>query len=341
MSNRKFRNSLPKLKVTDPDIFLNRREFVRNLTGTGLASLTMVNLNAQQKIRTPLDLPFEREDVFPTERNPKFSPKGLRTTDRLIAATHNNFYEFLPGKGGPAWQFTEKFKVDPWKLEITGLCNNPMTLDLDDIFKFEHEERLYKFRCVETWAMNIPWSGFTLANLLKKAYPISKAKHVRFTTIARPKEMPGLTEKYPWPYHEALRIDEAMNPLTMLVTGVYGKPLLKQHGAPMRIIAPWKYGYKNPKSIVKIEFLDKQPLTFWGRPPYQHEYGYLSNVNPNIPHPRWSQEFDRLLEKGKRARSGTKRPTLLFNGYEEFVAKMYPDEPKTPQLPLERGQIAR
>ena len=342
MSNRKIREALPKLQATDPEIFYNRRQFVKQIAGAGALTMAIPGLQAQQKVRTPLDLPFERKDVFPAKRNPKFNDKKLKETERIVAATHNNFYEFLPGRGGPAWLFTEDFKVDPWTIEIGGECKKPFKIDLDDLFKFTHEERLYKFRCVETWAMNIPWTGFPLADLLKKAEPTAKAKHVRFITANKLAEMPGLSSKgYPWPYHEALRIDEAMNPLAMVATGVYGKPLLKQHGAPARIVVPWKYGYKNPKSIVKIEFLEKQPLTFWARAPYSHEYGYLSNVNPNIPHPRWSQQMDRMLEKNTDIRSGTKRKTLIFNGYEEFVGKMYPDEPRKLQQALKQGDTAR
>jgi sulfoxide reductase catalytic subunit YedY len=342
MNNRKLRDSLSKLEVTDPDIFFNRRQFVKGIAGASAFSMVMPELQAQALSKSPLHVPLERKNVFPAKRSPKFDPKDLKLTDRITAASHNNFYEFIPGKGGPVWKHTENFKVEPWKIEIVGACKKPMTFDLDDIFKFAHEERVYKFRCVETWAMNIPWTGFSLSKLLEKVEPTSKAKHVRFTSVKRPDEMPGLKEEgYPWPYHEALRIDEAMNPLAMLVTGVYGEPLLKQHGAPTRIIAPWKYGYKSPKSIVKIELLEKQPLTFWGRPPYHHEYGYLSNVNPYIPHPRWSQTIDRMLEKGKSSRGGTERKTLIFNGYEDFVGKMYPDEPRTLQNPLKKGQMAR
>lgn len=340
MNSKELRSKLPKLEITDPEIFHTRRNFVKGIAGASL--LTIANpAFTQEKQRTPLDLPLKRDGVFPVKRNPEFNPKDLKLTDRLVAATHNNFYEFLPGRGGPAWKFTEKFKVEPWKIEITGECVKPQTFDLDDLFKMAHEERVYKFRCVETWAMNIPWSGFPLSELLKKVEPNSKAKHVKFYTAQKPAEMPGLLEDYAWPYHEALRIDEAMNPLAFLATGVYNQPLPKQHGAPIRLVAPWKYGYKNPKSIVKIELVERQPLTFWGRPPYMHEYGYLSNVNPYIPHPRWSQDTDRMLEKGKRIRGGTERKTLIFNGYEEFVGKMYPDEPRTLQEPLKAGQIAR
>lgn len=341
MKGKELRSKLPKLEVTDPDIFHNRRQFVKGIAGASLLTIANPALHAQEKVRTPLDVPLKKDDIFPVKRNPKYDPKDLQITDRLTAATHNNFYEFLPGRGGPVWKYTEKFKVEPWEIEITGECSKPMKFSLDDIFKFEQEERLYRFRCVETWAMNIPWTGFPLADLLKKVEPTGKAKFVKFYTARKPTEMPGLIEDYAWPYHEALRIDEAMNPLSFVATGVYNQPLLKQHGAPVRIVVPWKYGYKNPKSIVKIELVERQPLTFWGRPPYMHEYGFLSNVNPNIPHPRWSQEEDRMLEKGKGSRSGTKRPTQIFNGYDEFVGKMYPDEPRTMQQALKPGQIAR
>jgi sulfoxide reductase catalytic subunit YedY len=183
--------------------------------------------------------------------------------------------------------------------------------------------------------MNVPWSGFPLAKLLARVEPTAKAKFVRFVTVNRPEQMPGIGQSswYPWPYQEALRIDEAMNELAMVVTGVYGEPLLKQHGAPVRIIVPWKYGYKNPKSIVRIELLAEQPKTFWQIQP--HEYGFLSNINPNIPHPRWSQAESYWLDTNERF------PTQMFNGYSRYVAELYPDEPTTPRQPLREGQIAR
>jgi sulfoxide reductase catalytic subunit YedY len=291
-----------------------------------------------------LAVPFTREDVFPAKRSADYAGKGVELTPRLAAATHNNFYEFLPGRGGPVWKYTDDFKVKPWKVEVKGLVKKPMTLDLDDLFGFPHEERIYRFRCVETWAMDIPWTGFPLAALLKRVEPMSTAKHVRFVTAEEEEQMPGLRKQrgsYSWPYHEALRMAEAMNDLTMVVTGVYGHPLLKQHGAPVRIIAPWKYGYKSPKSVVTIELIEEQPLTFWSRKPYAHEYGYLSNVNPNIPHPRWSQETEYPLREGGATRSGPSRPTKIFNGYEEEVAKLYPKEPREPQKALASGQTAR
>ena len=337
---------LPRLKPADESIFLNRRRFIKQalVAGAGTCMIPIAGLSYPQKLlnKGPLVVPFERPAVFPAKRNSRFAPQGLNLTDRLVAATHNNFYEFLPNHGGPVWKFTDRFQVEPWKVEVTGECHKPQTFDLDDLFNFEHEERVYRFRCVETWAMNIPWTGFPLHRLLTAVEPTTKARHVRFITAYKPKEMPGMAQKhYPWPYYEAMRLDEAMNELTLVVTGVYGKALLKQHGSPVRIVAPWKYGYKSPKSIVKIELVRKQPETFWAIEQYQHEYGYLSNVNPNIPHPRWSQQWDYMLAANVAPRRGPRRPTEIFNGYGKLVAQLYPDEPTQPQRPLRRGQTAR
>ena len=257
-------------------------------------------------------------------------------TDRLEAASHNNFYEFLPGRGGDVWPHTADFTVEPWTIEITGACAKPTTLDLDGLNALPHEERLYHFRCVERWAMNVPWVGIPLKTILERVEPTGNAKFVRFTSAYRPEEMPGARESafYPWPYREALRIDEAMNELPLLATGAYGEALPKQHGAPARLIVPWKYGYKSPKSIVKIELLPTQPKTFWQIQP--HEYGFLSNVNPNIPHPRWSQARSYWLDD-----RGTWFETPIFNGYGQYVAELYPDEPREMQEALRPGQVAR
>ena len=341
---RRTRHCIPKLEPTDPEIYFNRRRFIKS--GAAIGAIAGVG-HAQTILpedSDPLIPALKRPGVFPAKRNPKFDSADRKPlTEREIAATHNNFYEFLPGRGGPVYRLVGDFKVEPWKVEVTGLCESPRTFDLDDIFKIEQEERVYGFRCVETWAMNVPWTGFPLSKMLKAVRPLSKAKYVRFTTLNRPKEMHGIAYEtgYPWPYHEALRMDEAMNELTFMCTGIYGEPLLKQHGAPIRLAVPWKYGYKSCKSIVKIELLAEQPLTFWGRPPYTHEYGFLSNVNPNIPHPRWSQATSYFFTRGMDIRRGKSKPTELFNGYGEFVAKLYPDEPKKPQAPLRRGQSAR
>lgn len=345
-----YKADVSRLEPTDEDIFCNRRAFIRSsaagLIAAGATGAAVTALHRRlepqdeddAKILTP---PLQRPDVFPPQHNDDFAvPDGIRDalTDRLTAATHNNFYEFLPGRGGPVWQFTEAFEVEPWTIEVTGACHKPRTIDLDELFKFDHEERIYHFRCVERWAMNVPWCGFPLKKLLDAVEPTGDAKFVRFVTANRPEQMPGIrpNDGYAWPYHEGLRMDEAMHDLTLVTTGVYGKPLLKQHGAPVRVIVPWKYGYKSPKSIVKIELVREQPPTFWSAPAYRHEYGFLSNVNPNIPHPRWSQAQSYWL--------GTRNETFetpIFNGYAEAVAGLYPDEPRTPQEPLRRGQIAR
>lgn len=337
MARRRFPAQIPTHEPTPQHVFLNRRQFVA--LGAGLvATATAVDGQPPPPTRTPIDAPFQRPGVFPARRNEAYAlPSGIpsQLTPREVAATHNNFYEFLPGRGGPVWKFTADFVVEPWKVEITGECAKPTTLDLDALFAFAHEERLYHFRCVERWAMNVPWSGFPLRKLLERAEPKSTAQFVRFLTVERPAQMPGMREAayYPWPYHEALRIEEAMHELAFAVTGAYGEPLLKQHGAPIRVAVPWKYGYKNPKSIVQIEFLKEQPKTFWQMQP--HEYGFLSNINPFIPHPRWSQAESHWID------SQEPFPTPLFNGYEKYVAALYPDEPRTPQRPLREGQIAR
>ncbi len=336
---RKFSADVPSVVPTPPEVYFNRRRFLATaVAGVGILSAQSCRATqalSEDAILTP---PLDRPDVFPAARNQSYKlPEGIskELTPRRAAATHNNFYEFLPGRGGPVWKHIGEFEVEPWKVEISGECNNRMTLDLDDLFKFAHEERLYHFRCVERWAMNVPWSGFPLSKLIERADPKSSARFVQFTTARKLDQMPGMRESsyYPWPYKEALRLDEAMNELTMVATGVYGKPLLKQHGAPVRIVVPWKYGYKNPKSIVKIEFTKKEPNTFWQIQP--HEYGFLSNINPYIPHPRWSQAHSYWLHDNEKFK------TPLFNGYEKYVAELYPDEPRTLQRPLQQGQKAR
>jgi sulfoxide reductase catalytic subunit YedY len=328
-----------RLRPTDESVFLRRREFVK-ASAALLAGAAMPGLAcAQDDESRILRVPFEH-DVFPARRSELYAapPEAIarkEMTPRRTAATHNNFYEFLPGRGGPVWRHTEDFEVDDWSVEITGLCEKPMKIGLEDLLKIEHEERVYHFRCVERWAMNVPWSGFPLRKLLEKVEPGSNAKYVRFVSANKPDQMPGIAQQrwYDWPYVEALRIDEAMHDLVLMATGIYGEPLLKQHGAPVRLVCPWKYGYKNPKSIVRIELVEEKPMTFWMV--QEHEYGFLSNVNPNIPHPRWSQAESYWLD------SRDDFDTPIFNGYADQVAKLYPDEPKTRQAPLTEGQIAR
>lgn len=342
MQRRFDRSSVPG-DITPPEVFFNRRRFMQ----AGLATIALgpaacastASQDPEQKDKI-LAVPFEREGVFPAKRNDRYSiPAAIdrkELTDRLTAATHNNFYEFLPGRGGPVWQHTADFEVDPWTVTVGGECRKPKTFDLDDLFKFEQEERVYHFRCVERWAMNVPWTGFPLRKLLEAVEPTSDAKFIRFITANRPAQMPGMRDAdyYPWPYFEGLRMDEAMNDLTLLATGIYGAPLLKQHGAPVRLVVPWKYGYKGAKSVTRIMLVREQPETFW-RKLQPHEYGFLSNVNPNIPHPRWSQQESYWLGSEERFQ------TPIFNGYGEYVAELYPDEPRTMQEPLKPPAIGR
>ena len=340
---KRYTPNIPSERITPPEVFFNRRTFMKAF-GTGLLATPLAMCASQtgaeaQPQSALLEIPFARPNVFPAERNTAYAiPAAIARKDMMVreaAGSHNNFYEFLSGRGGPVWQFIGDFEVEPWKVEVTGECNNPLTLDLDDLFAFPHEERTYHFRCVERWAMNVPWSGFPLSALIEKAEPTANARYVKFVTARVPNQMPGLRESpwYPWPYTEALRMDEAMNELAFLVTGVYGEPLPKQHGSPVRLAVPWKYGYKNPKSIVTIEFVRDEPETFWQVQP--HEYGFLSNINPNIPHPRWPQNVSYWLDTEEVF------ATPFFNGYADLVADLYPDEPTTPQRPLRPGDIAR
>jgi sulfoxide reductase catalytic subunit YedY len=239
-------------------------------------------------------------------------------------ATHyNNFYEFGTGKGDPS-AHSDAFQPRPWSVEIAGLAEKTGRFALDDILKGQAlEERIYRMRCVEAWSMVIPWTGFPLADLLKRCKPLASAKYVAFTTVQRPAQMPGLA--YPvldWPYREGLRIDEAMHPLTLLAVGMYGRELPNQNGAPLRLVVPWKYGFKGIKSIVKIEFVERQPQTTWNMAAAD-EYGFYSNVNPAVDHPRWSQKTERRIAGTGFNLFGNRIATLPFNGYAEQVAHLY------------------
>ncbi|HKJ40070.1 MAG TPA: protein-methionine-sulfoxide reductase catalytic subunit MsrP [Anaerolineales bacterium] len=230
---------------------------------------------------------------------------------------YNNFYEFTTDKEGVA-KLAKDFNPSPWTVEVSGLVNNPKTYGMEDLLsQFTQEERIYRLRCVEAWSMVIPWTGFTLASLLKEVEPTSDAKYVKFETVNRPEEMPGMKSPfYSWPYQEGLRLDEAMNNLTLLATGLYGQPMPNPNGAPIRLVVPWKYGFKSIKSIVKIELVAEQPATLWNDVA-PREYGFYSNVNPDRPHPRWSQATERRVgELGRRK-------TLMFNGYGDEVASLY------------------
>jgi methionine sulfoxide reductase catalytic subunit len=294
---------IPEREATPESVYWNRRQILKAAGFLGVGSLLAENL---------LSAPW------PAKRNPEFT-LDRPITEEWAATSYNNFYEFDPNNKENVKNMVSAFKTAPWSIEITGLVDKPMTLDLDDLMKkMPMEERLYRHRCVEAWAMAVPWTGFPLAELIKLAQPKPEAQFVRFFTADRPKEMPGMRSAnwYPWPYYEGLRMDEAMNPLALVTVGLYGKALPKQNGAPVRIVTPWKYGYKSVKSIVKLEFVKKQPATFWNKVA-PAEYGFYSNVNPGKPHLRWSQATEKLIPDMQVV------PTKLYNGYGKWVAGLY------------------
>ena len=255
-------------------------------------------------------------DLYPAWRDRRFT-LDRPITGEVYAASYNNFYEFSSFKNR-VYKNAARFKTHPWQIEIAGLVEHPRLFDIDDFVRLAPlEERLYRFRCVEAWAMAVPWTGLSLAALIKKLQPLSSARYVRFVTFMRPDQASNQNPSHgPWPYTEGLTLAEATHELSLLATGIYGHPLPKQHGAPLRLVVPWKYGFKSIKSIVKIEFTAEQPRTFWNsnRP---REYDFVANVRPDIPHPRWSQATEKLIDTGER------RPTLPYNGYGEWVAKLY------------------
>jgi sulfoxide reductase catalytic subunit YedY len=260
-----------------------------------------------------------------------FSPSDLQSafatsealTPEADATSYNNFYEFGTDKSDPA-AYAHEMTVDPWSVEVGGLVNKPGKLHLEDLLSgFDLEERIYRFRCVEAWSMVVPWIGFQLSDLLKRFEPKAEGKFVAFKTLHRREEMRGtrsFTSIIDWPYREGLRMDEAMHPLTLMTVGLYGKTLPNQSGAPLRLIVPWKYGFKSIKSIVSIEVVDKQPATSWQQLA-AHEYGFYSNVNPEVDHPRWSQRYERRLPS--TLFKPNRIPTQKFNGYEEQVGSLY------------------
>jgi sulfoxide reductase catalytic subunit YedY len=296
-------------EITPYSHYVSRRDFLK---AAGIVSGSAL-LAACASKGTGTAVPAGGATTYPVEKDELGDP-----TNSFEDITHyNNYYEFTTDKEGVAG-LAEKFNPKPWSVEVYGLVNKPKTYAIEDLLKnFSQEERIYRLRCVEAWSMVIPWNGFTLSSLLKEAEPTSAAKFVRFETVYRPKEMPGQASPfYPWPYQEGLRLDEAMHDLTILATGLYGQPMPNSDGAPIRLVVPWKYGFKSIKSIVKIEVVDKQPATLWSSVG-PDEYGFYSNVNPNHSHPRWSQASERRIGELNR------RPTLMFNGYEKQVAALY------------------
>ena len=254
--------------------------------------------------------------LYPAEINPQFRDLDRPLTAEAEAARYCNFYEFTMNKD--VWRSIERFQPVPWKIEVSGLVAKPQTFDLDDlVHAFALEERRYRHRCVEAWAMAVPWTGFPLSELVRKVEPLPDAKYVRFVTFQRPGEALRQKNRFePWPYTEGLTLPEATNELAFLATGIYGHPLLKQHGAPVRLVVPWKYGFKSAKSIERIEFTSEKPATFWNTL-MPRAYDFEANVNPDKPHPGWSQATERMLGTGER------RPTQKYNGYGDWVGKLY------------------
>jgi sulfoxide reductase catalytic subunit YedY len=312
--------------VTDESVYKDRRQILKQLGYVGASGLLATAAPAQAGIfgwfKDKQPTVFEqrqlafREAVAST--NSSLTPEG-------IATSYNNFYEFGTGKDDPKAK-AQGFKVDPWSLTIDGLVEKPITLSYDDLFaKLALEERIYRLRCVEAWSMVIPWIGFELGKLIKLAQPLSSAKYVAFSTLLDPEQMPGQRNRFvgggvDYPYVEGLRFDEAMHPLAFLSVGMYGKTLPPQNGAPIRLVTPWKYGFKSIKSLVKISLTDKEPTTSWNVLAPQ-EYGFYANVNPEVDHPRWSQARERRI-MGSSVFDQERIETKMFNGYDE-VAPLY------------------
>jgi sulfoxide reductase catalytic subunit YedY len=301
----------PKIRsseITPEAVYLNRRQFMKGAAVVTAGALLAAC--APKATQTPI----------PTEAaalQGQTDELGDALTSYPAVTGFNNYYEFTTDKEGVA-PMSQNFKTRPWTVEVSGLVNNPRTYDIDELMKqFPIEERIYRLRCVEAWSMVIPWRGFALNQLLKEVDPTSAAKYVHFVSILDRKQMPGQGSPfYSWPYSEGLRLDEAMHDLTLMATGLYGKDLLPQNGAPLRVVVPWKYGFKSAKALVKIELVADQPRTLWSDAA-PNEYGFYSNVNPDVPHPRWSQASERRIGESGR------RKTLMFNGYADQVASLY------------------
>ena len=310
-------------EITPQAVYTNRRQWLREaaLLGGGVMTSALPWAGAQAQSAPATSATVTRPGKRAALSAVRSAVPGAWAVDKLTSyehiTTYNNFYEFGTDKSDPA-EYAHTLKTRPWTLSIEGEVGRPLKLGLDDLLKLgAMEERIYRLRCVEGWSMVIPWVGFSLAELIRQVEPQGSAKYVEFVTLADPKTMPGVTSNVLlWPYVEGLRMDEARHPLTMLAFGMYGEVLPNQNGAPVRLVVPWKYGFKSGKSIVKIRFTDKEPVSAWTRAA-SREYGFYSNVNPEVDHPRWSQARERRIGEF------TKRKTLMFNGYGEQVASLY------------------
>lgn len=314
---------LPERAVTAEALFLNRRRLLKAAIGAGIAGSVLPLLGCQRDSH-PLDsAALSGTRPLTGAPNSAFADAGRPKTAELLAASYNNFYEF--GSSKSIWQKAQALPLENWKVEVAGLVKSPRTYDLADLQRFPLEERIYRFRCVEAWAMVVPWIGFPMRLLVQQVEPTAKAKFVRFTSYFSPDVTPGPSfppaRFLPFPYHEGLRIEEMTNDLAFFALGVYGHTLPKQHGAPLRAVLPWKYGFKGAKSIVKIEFVETQPATFWNTLS-PGEYKFEANVEPQVSHPRWSQRKERLLGTGT-IYDWQEVPTQLYNGYGQYVASLY------------------
>jgi sulfoxide reductase catalytic subunit YedY len=309
---------LPEREATPEAAFVDRRALVKAM---GMGALLAAAgggadwMAGNAFAATPKAAPDPSAGLYPVKRNERYV-LDRPITDEKLSTTYNNFYEF--GSQKSIASEAQELVIRPWSVAIDGMVEKPMKLDIDDLLKrMPLEERLYRHRCVEAWSMAVPWSGFPMKSLVELANPLGSAKYVRMETFLDAKIAPGQKQFwYPWPYVEGVTMAEATNELAFLVTGMYGKPVPKQDGAPLRLALPWKYGFKSVKSIVKFTFTDKRPSTFW-EALQASEYGFWANVNPAVPHPRWSQASERVLGSDER------RPTLIWNGYGEFVASLY------------------
>jgi sulfoxide reductase catalytic subunit YedY len=312
-------------EITPEPVYLSRRQFMK-VAGVALGSAAVGTWLAACKPSTfepstPTGEPSPQHTSVPVTPLPALTAGTDELGDPLTTydaiSSYNNFYEFSLGKEDVVKK-AKTFQTSPWQVQVGGLVHYPKTYAMEDLLnRFEQKERVYRMRCVEAWSMVIPWVGFELADLLKEVEPMTSAQYVRFETLFDPASMPGQKDSsYPWPYTEGLRLDEAMHRLTILGTGLYGKPLPAQDGAPVRLVVPWKYGFKSIKSIVKIELVEQQPATLWNRIA-PDEYGFYSNVNPEVDHPRWSQKSERRIGESGR------RETLMFNGYTGEVESLY------------------
>jgi len=310
-------------EITDARVYESRRDVLK-VMASGVAGATMVGWASRQALAQGAGA-VSRVGKLPALPAKSSTEAGALTLDKLTAykdaTSYNNFYEFGTDKSDPAAN-AQTLKTSPWAVDIEGLVKKPGKWALEDLLKLSPmEERIYRLRCVEGWSMVIPWLGYSLSALIKKVEPLGGAKYVEFVSLADPKTMPGVNSRVlDWPYVEALRMDEAMHPLTLLSFGMYGEVLPKQSGAPVRLVLPWKYGFKSAKSLVKIRFTDKPPQTAWNKAA-PSEYGFFSNVNPEVDHPRWSQATERRI--GEDGLFSKKRKTLMFNGYEAQVGQLY------------------